>query len=187
MRQAHSVFDLVSVNKKPDKSAPATFVWFWRLRIAGGAFSCLLPVAQLLAHVFERHDGVAKCHAGSRVAHDGLDANLRLATLAMRLAVLAVAFMAVWARGSTVKRPLDGFAALGAHAGGIPFCRVMIASAIDVPNGLERTSVFIEFLHAPSIDDAQALLSWARCLARWRWRAKMPGPDQRGTEPCVSS
>lgn len=52
--------------------------------------------AQFLAKVFEHHDRMANHHPRRSIAHDGPDANLGIAALAVRFAVLAVAFVPVW-------------------------------------------------------------------------------------------
>lgn len=52
---------------------------------------------QFLAKIFERHDRMAEHHFGCSIAHDGFDANLSIAALAVCLAVLAIAFVSVWA------------------------------------------------------------------------------------------
>ena len=52
---------------------------------------------QFLAKIFECHDRMAEHHFGCSIAHDGFDANLSIAALAVCLAVLAIAFVSVWA------------------------------------------------------------------------------------------
>ena len=107
----------------------------------------------LLAQVLECHDGMAEGHARSGIAHDGLDARLRLAALAMRLAILTVALMSMGARGRASERLLDGLAAFRAHASGVLLDAIVIAVAVNAANGLHRAPVFVYSLHEASIDE----------------------------------
>lgn len=103
--------------------------------------------AQFLAKVFERHDRMTNHHPGRSIAHDGPDANLSIAALAVSFAVLAVAFVPVWTRSSAGKRLLYGRAAFLAHSAFIFLSIGVIALAIDAPHGFKNASVFIDLIH----------------------------------------
>lgn len=102
---------------------------------------------QFLAKIFECHDRMAEHHFGCSIAHDGFDANLSIAALAVCLAVLAIAFVPVWTRSRAGKRLLYGRAALLAHSAFIFLSIGVIALAIDAPHGFENASVFIDLIH----------------------------------------
>lgn len=103
--------------------------------------------AQFLAKVFERHDRMTNHHPGRSIAHDGPDANLSIAALAVRFTVLTVAFVPVWTRSRAGKRVLYGRAALPAHSAFVFLGIGVIALAIDAPHGFKNASVFIDLIH----------------------------------------
>lgn len=102
---------------------------------------------QFLAKIFECHDRMAEHHFGCSIAHDGFDANLSIAALAVCLAVLAIAFVSVWACCCARKRVLYGCTALWAHSAFIFLSIGVIALAVDASHGFENTSIFIDLIH----------------------------------------
>lgn len=86
-------------------------------------------------------------HPGRSIAHDGPDANLSIAALAVRFTVLTVAFVPVWTRSRAGKRLLYGHAAFRAHSAFIFLSIGVIALAVDASHGFENTSIFIDLIH----------------------------------------
>lgn len=91
---------------------------------------------------------MAEYHFGCSIAHDRSDANLSIASLTVRFAVLTVAFVPVWAGSRAGKRVLYGRAALLAHSAFIFLSIRVIALAIDAPHSFENASVLIDLIHA---------------------------------------
>ena len=62
-----------------------------------GVFARCFEREGLIGCLLYTSDRMAEHHFGCSIAHDGFDANLSIAALAVCLAVLAIAFVSVWA------------------------------------------------------------------------------------------
>ena len=121
------------------------------------AFSLLERLLSVfLAEVLQGHKRVAQCHAWSGVGHHSFDALLRFASLAMNVAIFAIAFMPVRAGLGTLECGIHRFAAGGAQARGVlsVLGGIVVRRAVDAPNSLERLTIFVYAcfsFHTPTI------------------------------------
>lgn len=105
-----------------------------------------------LAQVFQRHKRVTKRHARRSVAHNGFNVLLGLPLLALRLAILTVSRMPIWACLRTLQCGVYCRATPRTQSRAVLFVlrRAMMRIAVNTPNGLQRCPIFFfsGLLHA---------------------------------------